>query len=131
MKQPNQIPSFSRDLKLSSHMNQNQSLNCQEMSDQEKAIYILQTIKVGQHEYSLFHYTGCCDMVSLYAAIKSIGKRSSKEFSGPVTLGGVANAQITSSHGTYQAKLPLFNGNDAVLGVYVWTGSQGSFLNIR
>ena len=70
-------------------------------------------------------------MVSLYAAIKSIGKRSSKEFSGPVTLGGVANAQITSSHGTYQVKLPLFNGNDAVLGVYVWTGSQGSFLNIR
>ena len=54
-------------------------------------------------------------MVSRYAAIKSIGKRASKEFSGPVTLGGVGNAQITSSHGTYQVKLPLFNGNDAVL----------------
>ena len=54
-------------------------------------------------------------MVSRYAAIKSIGKRASKELSGPVTLGGVGNAQITSSHGTYQVKLPLFNGNDAVL----------------
>ena len=53
-------------------------------------------------------------MVSRYAAIKSIGKRASKEFSGPVTL-RVGNAQITSSHGTYQVKLPLFNGNDAVL----------------
>ena len=68
-----------------------------------------------QHEYSLLYDTGCCDMVSRYAAIKSIGKRASKESSGPVTLGGVGNAQITSSHGTYQIKLPLFNGNDVAL----------------
>ena len=69
-------------------------------------------------------------MVSRYAAIKSIGKRASKEFFGPITLGGVGNALITSSHGTYQVKLQLFNGNDAVLVVYVWTRSQWSFLNI-
>ena len=73
-----------------------------------------------QHEYSLFYDTGCCDMVSRYAAIKSIGKRASKELSGPVTLGGVGNAQITSSHWTYQTKLPIFNGNDSVLsGLYL------------
>ena len=102
MKQPNNLPSFSRDLKLSFHMNQNQPPNSQEMSDQEKAIYILQTIKVEQHEYSLFYDIGCCDMVSQYAVIKSIGKVASKEFSGPVTLGGVGNAQITSSHETFK-----------------------------
>ena len=120
MKQPNKLLSFSRDLKLSFHMNQNQSPNSQEMSDQEKTIYILQIIKMEQHEYSLFYDTGCCDMVSRYAAIKSIGKRVSKEFSGPVTLGAVGNDQITSSHGIYQVELPLFNGNDAVLsGVYL------------
>ena len=84
------------------------------MSDEVKTIYILQTIKVEQHEYSLFYDTGCFDTVSWYTPIKSTGKRASKEFSGPVTL-GVGNAQITSSHGTYQVKLPLFNGNDAVL----------------
>ena len=44
-------------------MNQNQSPNSQEMPDQEKAIYIWQTIKVEQHEYSLFYDTGCCDMI--------------------------------------------------------------------
>ena len=64
MKEPNQLPSFSRDLKLSFHMNQNQSPNSQKMSDQEKTIYILQTIKVEQHEYSLFCDTSCCDMIS-------------------------------------------------------------------
>ena len=41
-------------------------------------------------------------------------KRVSKEFSGPVIL-GVGNTLITSSHGTYQVKLPLFNGNYAAL----------------
>ena len=114
MKQPNQLPSFSRDLKLSFQMNQNQSPNSQEMSGEVKAIYILQTIKVEQQEDSLFYDTGCFDMVSWYAPIKSIGKRASKGFSGPVTL-GVGNVQITSSHGTYQVKLPIFNGNDVVL----------------
>ena len=54
-------------------------------------------------------------MVSRYPAIKSIGRRASKEFSGPAILGGVGNPQITSSHATYKVKLPLFNGNDAVL----------------
>ena len=44
MKQPNQLPSFSRDLKLSFQMNQNQSPNSQEMSGEVKAIYILQKI---------------------------------------------------------------------------------------
>ena len=114
MKQPNQFPSFSRDLELSFHMNQNQSPNFED-ADQERAIYILQTVKLEQHEYLLFHDTGCCDMVSRYAAIKSVGKRASKEFFGPITLGGVGNAPITSSHGTYQVKLPQFNGNYAVV----------------
>ena len=35
MKQPNQLPLFSRDRKLSFHMNQNQPSNSQGMSDQE------------------------------------------------------------------------------------------------
>ena len=39
MKQPDQLTSFSRDLKLSFHMNQNQPPNYKEMPDQEKAIY--------------------------------------------------------------------------------------------
>ena len=115
MKQPNELPSFSRDLKLSFHMNQNQSPNFQKMQDHEKTIYILLIIQVEQHEYSPFYDIGCYDMVSRYDAIKSIGKGRSKEFSGPAIIGRVDNAKITLSHGTYQVKLLLFNGNDAVL----------------
>ena len=47
--------------------------------------------------------------------MKSIGKIASKEFSGPVILGEIGSGKVTSTHGTYQARLPLFNGNDAVL----------------
>ena len=42
-------------------------------------------------------------------------KRASKELPGSETLGGVSNAQVTSSYGIYQVKLSLFNGNEAVL----------------
>ena len=50
-----------------------------------------------QYEYPLFYRIGCCDIVSRYAATKSIGKRASKKLFRPVTLGGVGNAQVTSS----------------------------------
>ena len=49
-----------------------------------------------------------------------VEKKTSKQFSGPATLGGVGNNQITSSHGTYQVKLSLFNSNDAVLSGVCW-----------
>ena len=66
------LPLFSKDIKLTFHINQ--SCKQQEIpSDQEKAIYILQTIKVEQQQYSLFYDTGCSEMVSRYDAIKRIG----------------------------------------------------------
>ena len=111
-------------------MNQNHSPNSQEMSDQEKEIYIMQTIKVEQDERSLFYDTGCCDVVSRYAAIKPIGKRASKEFSGPVTLGGVGNAQIYQVIEIIKLCFHFSMVMMLYLGVYVWTRSQWSFLII-
>ena len=97
-----QLPAFSKDMKLTSHTNQQTTNSNHEVniSNEEKAIYILQTIKVGQQQYSLFYDTGCCDMVSRYNAIKAIG--------------GVGNADIKTTHDIYRVKLPLCNGNDAV-----------------
>ena len=82
-------------------------------SNQESAIYILQTIKVNKQDYSLFYDTGCCDMVSRYAAIKSIGSRAKQESSIPISIGGVGNTEVKSNHGIFQVKLPLFNGSEA------------------
>ena len=69
------FPAFSRDLELTFNMNQQQTSESYDKhlkSNQESVIYILQTIKVNKQNYSLFHDTGCRDMVSKYAAIKSI-----------------------------------------------------------
>ena len=57
------LPAFSRDLKLTFHMNQQQPSDYKRLqSNQESAIYILQIIKVNKQNYSLFYDTGCCDM---------------------------------------------------------------------
>ena len=83
-------------------------------SSRESAIYIVQTIKVDKKFYSLFHDTGCCDMVSRCNAVKSIGSRAAQESSMPISIGGVGNSMIKSNHGIFQVRLPLFNGADAV-----------------
>ena len=94
------------------------NLNQQQPSDykhlqsyQEWVIYILQTIKVNKQKYSLFYATGCCDMVSRYAAIKSTRSRTKQELSIPISISGAGNNQVKSSHGIFQVKLPLFNGS--------------------
>ena len=63
-------------------------------------------------------------MVSRYNAIKTIGNRAVQELPGPVSIGDVGNTEIKTTHGIYRVKLPLFNGNDAVLVVCVLTKSQ-------
>lgn len=70
------FPAFSRDLKLTFNMNQQQTSESYDKhlkANQESVIYILQTIKANKQSYSLFHDIGCRDMWSKYAAIKSIG----------------------------------------------------------
>ena len=64
---------------------------------------------MGQQQYSLFDDTGCCDMVSRYDDIKTIGDRAIQEPPGPISIGGVGNAEIKTTHGIYRVKLPLLN----------------------
>ena len=114
MKQQAILPAFSKELKLLFHANQHQPADYQHTSStDESAIYILQTVKVEKQLYSLFYDTGCCDMVSRYQAVKSIGARASKEISGPISVGGVGNSQIQTSLGIYKVQLPSFNGSEA------------------
>ena len=110
----NEITSIFKRLKLTFHMDQQQPSDYKHLqSNQEAAIYIIQTIKVNKQNYSLFYDTGCCDMVSRYAAIKSIGSRAKQESSIPISIGGVGNTDVKSNHGIFQVKLPLFNSSEA------------------
>ena len=81
----------------------------------DKAIYILQTIKVNSQPFTIFYDTGCGDMVSKFSAIKRLGKKAKQECKGPIKLGGVGCVQTESPYGIYQIKLPLINGSEATL----------------
>ena len=48
-------------------------------------------------------------MDSRYNAIKTIGDRAVQKLSGPISIGGVDNAEIKTTHGIYRVKLSLFN----------------------
>ena len=83
-------------LKLTFHTNQqtansNHDVN---ISNEEKAIYIVQTIKVGQQQNLLFYDMDCCDMVSRYNAIKTFGDRAVQELPQPISIDGVGNVEI-------------------------------------
>ena len=96
-----QLPAFSKYLKLIFHTNQQTTNNNHEVkiSSEGKAIYILQTIKVGGQKYSLFYDTGCSDIVSRYNAIKATGGRAVQELPGPISVNGVGNAEVKTTHG--------------------------------
>ena len=109
-----QLPLFSKDIKLTFHVNQS-SVQQDNPSDEEKAIYILQTIKVDQQQYSLFYDSGCSEKVSKYDAVRRTGQRAVEEVAGPISIGGGGNSQVKTKHGIYKIQLPLFNGNETTL----------------
>ena len=88
------LPSFAKDIKLSfvsQQAFQITTLDAKlESNDDgiisENGIYMLQTIKISDQNFTLFFYTGCSDMVSRYDAIKRIGERAKLEVKGPTYL---------------------------------------------
>lgn len=111
-----QLSAFSKELKLTFRTNHQTPHSNHEVnsSKEECTIYILQIIKVDQQEYSIFYDTGCCNMVSRYNAIKTIGDRTVQEFHGHISIGGVDNVESKPAHLIYRVKLVFFNGNNTV-----------------
>ena len=114
---------FSKDLKLS-FLSHNVSVlkktdNTTRDGDDDvitnNGIYMLQTIKVGAEEFTIFFDSGCSDMVCRFNSIKRLGGRALQEVEGPLPIGGVGNMELLSPHGVYQIRLPLHSGKNAVL----------------
>ena len=117
------LPNFAKEIKLSFVTQQAFQIDTfdvkLESSDDgiitENGIYMLQTIKIGDQNYTLFFDTGCSDMVSRFNAIQRIGDKAKLEVKGPTLLGGVGDVKTESQHGIYQVRIPLHNGKNAVL----------------
>ena len=109
-----QLPSFSHDIKLS-YLSSRGEIEFHAEDEDEKAIYILQTISIDDRRYSIFFDTGCDDLVCRYQAVQSLGSRATQELEGPIKLGGVGDISTETKYGIYQIRLPLSNGKYANL----------------
>eukprot|EP00794_Sanderia_malayensis_P011555 gene11555-12746_t len=102
-----ELPSYSKDISLVHHVEApskpTQANTTFDISN--KAIYMLQTIQVGDREYSIFYDTGCGDFISKYSAVQHLGSRATEECSGPTSLGGVGGITTNTPHGIYRVKL--------------------------
>ena len=93
-----QLPEFSREIKLSFHLNQLTTPQIQQQPSanttsnstvQNTAIFQLQTIKRNKNRFSIFFHSGCGHFVSVYNAIRLLTSNATQEHSGSITIGGV------------------------------------------
>ena len=83
--------------------------------DPDMAMYILQTIKIGDKLYNIFFDGGCMNSISEKNATDILVSegRAEQTLKGPLTLYGVNEQKSVCEHGKYKIALPLRNGNDA------------------
>ena len=109
---------FSKKIAISFHAEPGNNTSYKvEGEDSEMAIYMLQTIRVGDKNLRLFYDTGCGDMVCRKEAIDWLEKENKAQniLSGPLTISGVGDKTSISEYGKYEVSLPLSNGNNAKL----------------
>ena len=109
-----QLPEFSREIKLSFHLDQFTTPQIQQQPSanttsnstlQDAAIFQLPTIKINNSRYSVFFDSGCSNFVSRYNAIRSLTSNATQECPGPITIGGVRVVISVSQHGIYKVNL--------------------------
>ena len=110
------IPSFSRNIKLSFHSDAYHSGGVikTEKTD-EVGIYLLQRIKVNDQLVNVFFDNGCSDCVIKHATAKRLDSAASQVYDGRISIGGVGNSISESNHGIYSIKMPLYDGKVATL----------------
>lgn len=106
-----ELPEYSKKIQLSHHSTFSDNPD----DNNEKAIYMLQTIEVDNKAYTIFYDSGCGDFVTTQQAIKKLGKRAIQEYNGPVQLGGVGGIKAETPHGIYSVRLPVIGKHDAIM----------------
>ena len=101
---------FSKNISISLHS----SHNAHGGSVNERSIYLLQKIKIGDHTFNIMYDNGCSDAGFKKAAIGILValKRASVILPGPLILEGVSGLTALSKHGRYKVSLPLHDGQE-------------------
>ena len=116
-----ELPSFSKDISLSFHVNNCFKVNNKSVSSNIKdsvadsGIYLLQTININKNRLTIFYDNGCSDFVIKQSAVKMLGSNATQESAQTIQLGGVGDTYTECTHGTYNIRIPLHNGQTASL----------------
>ena len=97
---------------------QNSSDTPRLMSDViESAVFQLQTIEVEGISLNLFFDTGCSEMVVRKSAVQKLEGigRAKQVIPGPLVITGVGDQKSVCEEGVFSIRLPLYDGNNAVL----------------
>ena len=81
------------------------------------ALYMMQTIKIGDGLFNIFYDSGCMNCVTKKEAVDiflSEG-RAEQTVKGPLTLYGVNEQKSVCEYGKFKITLPLNNGKDAII----------------
>ena len=107
------IPDFSKEIKLSFFSRSYQTdVAVDEDEVTDSGIFIMQTIKVEEHQLNLFYDSGCGDLVTsrdCISKLEGIGK-ASLIVPGPIKLTGVGDVVTVSQHGHYKVSLETWDG---------------------
>ncbi len=82
---------------------------------EDDAVYMLQRIRVDGEEYNCFFDSGCKKFCSNFNAITRLKKRATLLTPGPMNIVGVAGMSMSTPHGKYSIKLPLYGGREEAL----------------
>ena len=74
-------------------------------------VFILQPVPFENQIYNLMFDTGCESFVSRKGAVDLLPNSFKRNiWPGPITLNGVGGCEVSSPHGHYEVKLPMFDG---------------------
>ena len=84
--------------------------------DSRNGVYILQTIKVDHHLYSMFYDNGCSKFCVKHSATQLLGSNRARQRKKAIhSVGGISGTKAEARHGIWTVKLPLADGGDAFL----------------
>ena len=122
------LPLFARNIKLS-FVNRcyKSSVNSGEDNALHHGVFLLQTIVINNQQYTIFFDNGCSDFIVKHSAIKSLGSMAKQESAQSIQISGIGNASTQSTYGTYNVKMPLYNGQLASLSGTCLKSITGTF----
>jgi len=113
------LPSFARNISLSFHSTfsyvSQTTINGDGDSINDKGLFLLQTVNINRNNFTIFYDNGCSDFIVKQSAITLLGKNATKISNVPIQIGGVGDTTTESTLGTFNVKLPMFNGQHASL----------------